>query len=821
MALAGLLCFQRGFFSARETYDAVSNAKSDASFVFSVSSELRALEGAAPLPRFRRVLLFVVDALRIDFVTPGNFPYLHELLAHNATQSCLLTFRADPPTTTSQRLRALAAGSLPAFLDVGNNFHGQVVREDTWLQQLRTRRGNGSGAHFVGDDTWTRLFPQLFSSAAPLASFDTRDLDSVDDGVERLLFPLLEAERARGGDWALVVAHFLGVDHIGHTHSAGHPLMAKRLQRMDGVLRRLVQVLPSDALLLLMGDHGMTDDGNHGGASTQETDAALFAFSPSPGAFPDPTAVQWDAERHAFVPPVSPAAQYAPRVVAQVDLVPSLSLLLGLPVPYSNLGGLVPELLFALLPPEMLVALLSNCLQVLRYLRRAGGANLGAAEVLLDEAMRAHLRLARGGRGGAQQAQAAAAVVARYHSFLVMCLSQARAQWSSLSLPWMLAGLTLAALALALVCPPPSLAALRSPRLQPLHAATLVLSSVHALSTFSNSCVLHEHWLCLGASATLLLLLVLGERSRLTSLGGVLPASLLLMLPRLHLGPASAPSMPHPVEALALVWTLGAGAVLAWRQRSALWSALSPRHEWPALGLACCLLARTPGAPFKMRLQQLALACAGVDALGGLRASAAYALKWGDSSLPPDLLGGALRQLPVLLLLVTPGQGRAFLAAGALGAALWIWLSESRRPPAAWVVALLLSLLGRLLFFASGHRLDFGALQLEAGFTGSDTFRFAPAGCLLALNTLGWDALALLLAVAWARRQQGQGQATAAAARQALRPLVAYRLLLLLAACACCALHRRHLMVWAVFAPKLVFEAAFFALFAALFVIAA
>jgi phosphatidylinositol glycan class O len=43
-----------------------------------------------------------------------------------------------------------------------------------------------------------------------------------------------------------------------------------------------VSKLPEDALLFVFGDHGMTDSGEHGGASLEETDSALFIYSPSP-----------------------------------------------------------------------------------------------------------------------------------------------------------------------------------------------------------------------------------------------------------------------------------------------------------------------------------------------------------------------------------------------------------------------------------------------------------------------------------------------------------------------------------------------------------
>lgn len=45
--------------------------------------------------------------------------------------------------------------------------------------------------------------------------------------------------------------------------------------------------LQNDTLLVVMGDHGMTDSGDHGGESQKETDAAIFLYSPSP-LFPAP-----------------------------------------------------------------------------------------------------------------------------------------------------------------------------------------------------------------------------------------------------------------------------------------------------------------------------------------------------------------------------------------------------------------------------------------------------------------------------------------------------------------------------------------------------
>jgi GPI ethanolamine phosphate transferase 3 subunit O len=88
----------------------------------------------------------------------------------------------------------------------------------------------------------------------------TRDIDTVDDGIQKYLWDYLH----RTHDWDILIAHFLGVDHIGHTFHAHHPLMMQRLHLMNNILEKVIEGLPEDALLVLMGDHGMTLEGEHG-----------------------------------------------------------------------------------------------------------------------------------------------------------------------------------------------------------------------------------------------------------------------------------------------------------------------------------------------------------------------------------------------------------------------------------------------------------------------------------------------------------------------------------------------------------------------------
>ena len=75
--------------------------------------------------------------------------------------------------------------------------------------------------------------------------------------------------------------------------------MATKLTEMNAVLDGLVKALPDDTMLLVMGDHGSTMDGDHGGDSESELEAALFAYSRSVNQAPPRRAACW-MHRHAL-----------------------------------------------------------------------------------------------------------------------------------------------------------------------------------------------------------------------------------------------------------------------------------------------------------------------------------------------------------------------------------------------------------------------------------------------------------------------------------------------------------------------------------------
>ncbi|KAL8817866.1 MAG: hypothetical protein Q9223_003385 [Gallowayella weberi] len=110
---------------------------------------------------------------------------------------------------------------------------------------------------------------------------------------------------------------------------------------MDNVVREIYRGLESKShlqstLLVLCGDHGMNDAGNHGGSSEGETSPAMVFISPklrliSRGA-------------HCPTDPLNGGLKYYAKV-DQSDIAPTLAGLLGFPIPKNNLGVFIPEFL--------------------------------------------------------------------------------------------------------------------------------------------------------------------------------------------------------------------------------------------------------------------------------------------------------------------------------------------------------------------------------------------------------------------------------------------------------------------------------------------
>ena len=104
----------------------------------------------------------------------------------------------------------------------------------------------------------------------------------------------------------------------------------------------------------------MDQKGDHGGDGELETSSALWIYSKGPS-------ISLPSTSSSSPTVVFPGTTTPYRSVQQIDLVPTLSLLLGLPIPYNNLGSIIPEVF----PDEEVRgrAARINAEQVWRYLK--------------------------------------------------------------------------------------------------------------------------------------------------------------------------------------------------------------------------------------------------------------------------------------------------------------------------------------------------------------------------------------------------------------------------------------------------------------------
>ncbi|ETV91758.1 hypothetical protein, variant [Aphanomyces invadans] len=706
----------------------------------------------------------------------------------DATVGFLSSLLEDHNSTLCDRLKGLTTGTLPTFLDIKDNMHSEEIVEDSWIKQLTALN---KSIVFMGDDTWGKLYPTSFLRNYSYDSFNVKDLDTVDNGVLEHFFP----ELVNQTDWDVLIAHFLGVDHVGHTFGPNHPKMQSKLHQMNEFLVELTNTLPSDVLAVVLGDHGMSSDGNHGGATDDETGAALFLFSKARPLH------ALDQDRSMY-----DVLFDSPNEVAQVDLVPTLSLLMGLPIPFGNLGAVIPNLFFESTGPGAF-----NVTDALTHLNDALWVNAHQLrhQFLTTQTIRmdlpAMIQLEKVFAAAQASAMDAHATHRLLQTYLRDALSLSRALYTQFDLVSMIHGiaLQLAAfvalhfgsfclrrlpMALGVGCfvgftwpfiashvsallpgaPLPRYlataglsTALLAFRYRPFVSASTHLSRrsvglamlvvLHCASLFSNSYLVVQDRVLLFLSATTVALLGM---------------DILVQRKWSHLPPFMLLCVVHRLFA-------------AWPHPNIVFTTVTVQMTWipmAALGVWIC---------FVHPLSLISYVCVW--------------LYWFDVFplfLPWVVYGWTILHLrqpssPLLVLVLlhgpsSPGTFALFIAM----ATLFHSLDKSPSVPTTVGYCFLV----HTLYFQSGHGNSFASLQNAAAFVGMAKFQWHIAGVLLAVNTFGafWLGLALV----------------PTPATQTTTVVTGYFTLSAICTTIFVAICRRHLMVWAIFAPKFVFDAA-------------
>ncbi|KAK6053480.1 hypothetical protein COOONC_09019, partial [Cooperia oncophora] len=220
----------------------------------------------------------------------------------------------------SRVFKALTSGVVPSLVSIFGNFFASENIEDSWVTYAASA---GQRIMFFGDDTWIRLFPKSFAEAEGVTSFFVKDYTEVDKNVTRHLDSVL-----RDRNWDVLILHYLGLDHIGHSLGGRSPQIKEKLKEMDRIAQRIFDIVSAQSPLLLVavGDHGMTNAGSHGGGSEAETKVPMvFLHSKA--------SIKLAGSMDGF------------KSAEQVDLASTLPFFLRVPIPSDSIGvSLIPQL---------------------------------------------------------------------------------------------------------------------------------------------------------------------------------------------------------------------------------------------------------------------------------------------------------------------------------------------------------------------------------------------------------------------------------------------------------------------------------------------
>ncbi|MGH2347933.1 MAG: alkaline phosphatase family protein [bacterium] len=267
---------------------------------------------ARPLPSGRggpalagRVVLVVVDGLRLD--TSERMSVLNAL----RTRGAAFVAWTGEPSLSLPGWTALVSGAAPEISGVTTNWYEGPVRVDTLFAAAKR---SGLSTAVTGSPGWAGLFgPEIDEHILvgdPAGEAPVEAVYRVDHEVADGAMDILQRGQAQ-----LVVVHFPSVDLVGHRFGGASAEYAEAARRVDGHLRDVLALLDlTRDTLLVTSDHGHLDAGGHGGWEpvVKRTPLVLAGRGIRSG--------QGRAD------------------VRQLDVAPTVAILLGIPIPSHNQG---------------------------------------------------------------------------------------------------------------------------------------------------------------------------------------------------------------------------------------------------------------------------------------------------------------------------------------------------------------------------------------------------------------------------------------------------------------------------------------------------
>lgn len=315
-----------------------------------------------PPPAFKRLIYFVIDGMRFDAFVPttktghyfNGMPFVHGESSHKH----LFMSVAGVPTITTCRVIALMTGAPTTPSDIVSTHLFKRVVIDNFVRAAGAAQRSCA---LFGDVFWEEAFPSLRRKSSTICSYSKTDQATREDEIFEALVQNLE-----NGPDDFIFAHFISLDSCGHAFGIDHPRTRETIERMDGYLARVYDKMSEDTLLVVLSDHGVTDQGAHGGRSERELASICGFFSKKEIGGQKENAA--DAKTSTVKNDAGPSWQNKPflnqfydtahcnntddwisatnhySIIHQDDILVTLSHILGIPAPCNCYGSFIPQL---------------------------------------------------------------------------------------------------------------------------------------------------------------------------------------------------------------------------------------------------------------------------------------------------------------------------------------------------------------------------------------------------------------------------------------------------------------------------------------------
>lgn len=282
----------------------------------------RRFEAGPPLAG--RVVLIVLDGIRVD--RAESLPAFNSLKGRGASG----TMRVTMPSLSNPARAAIVTGAWPEVSGVTNNsdFAPPPVQSLFSLARERDLRVSVYDFSF-----WARAFGEYIGGMAggpsgKLASYEPADLIAWQaDACREALALVGDSEDG------LQIVGLLAGDEAGHTYGGDSDGYREVTAAVDDCLGQIADAAGGETTIVAVSDHGHIDRRGKGGHGGEEPEVILAPFAMA-----------------------GPGVRESQGLEAHiVDIAPTVSVLLGLPIPANNQGSVLWDALEV--PAEHLPAL--------------------------------------------------------------------------------------------------------------------------------------------------------------------------------------------------------------------------------------------------------------------------------------------------------------------------------------------------------------------------------------------------------------------------------------------------------------------------------